>query len=159
MLSSLITDKKNPKDRPKADLKHKAPKPSKTTRSKRLQSSEKTRQLNELESTRALFPDSRMAIEILDDASPDGTPREDDEAANFRKTKVMKQKLVEMQDKEKQYRKLEFDDEKLRLLLGNDTFVPGPDISIADIDKERQRIVRLLTILCFDVVLFTREAI
>ena len=71
----------------------------------------------------------------------------------------MKQKLVEMQDKEKQYRKLEFDDEKLRLLLGNDTFVPGPDISIADIDKERQRIVRLLTILCFDVVLFTRVAI
>jgi hypothetical protein len=84
-----------------------------------------------------------MTIEILDDASPDATPREDDEAASFKRTKLMKQKLVEMQDKEKQYRKLEFDEEKLRLLLGNDTFVPGPDISIADIDKERQRIARL----------------
>jgi len=94
-------------------------------------------------SGRGLIPDSRVTIEILDDASPDATPRVDEESENFKKIQREKAKLAAMQSAEQQYRGLQFNEEKSRLLDGKDTFVAGIDTTAQDVEIERQRLAQL----------------
>lgn len=88
---------------------------------------------------------NRATVEILDDASPDVTPRLDDKAIKERERQLKSEKtrLLNLQAKEKNFVQMGFDAEKQRVLSKRDTFVPGPDVSASDIEKERARLARL----------------
>jgi len=87
--------------------------------------------------------DARVTIEVLDDASPDGTPRLDEDSANYKKIQLQKEKLAAKQASEKIFRKLQFDEEKMRVTKGADTFVRTSGLSAGDIEKERLRLARI----------------
>lgn len=89
------------------------------------------------------IPDSRMTIEVLDDASPDATPRLDEDDENDRKIALEKNKLASKALAEKKFRKLQFEDEKGRVVKGADTFVRSGNVTVADIESERRRLIKL----------------
>ena len=95
------------------------------------------------EDIRASFNDTRMTIEVLDDASPDATPRLDEQLIHMKKLELEKQRLNEQQIAEKKYRKLQFDEEKERVIKNNDTFIPGPNVTVKDIENERKRLIKI----------------
>jgi hypothetical protein len=94
--------------------------------------------------TKDLFSD-RQTVEVFDDASPDATPRFDDEARIIKMKKMEEQieHLKKTQLTEQQYRKMTFADEHSRVANKADIFVPGPTISGDDVKKERERLNRL----------------
>jgi hypothetical protein len=84
----------------------------------------------------------RMTVEILDDASPDTTPRGDKwkPQATFQKTADELQRAQEKQTQESHHRSLQFRGEKSRVLGRADVFVPGPGVTIEAVDAERSRL-------------------
>mmetsp|Transcript_20671 Transcript_20671/g.29677 ORF Transcript_20671/g.29677 Transcript_20671/m.29677 type:complete len:1492 (+) Transcript_20671:118-4593(+) len=89
---------------------------------------------------------SRVTVEVLDDASPDNTPRLDyDDNKQSRKDASQNnaQKAKSLQDSENIYRQLKFHSEKGRVLKNDDTFVPAPGITSDDVEAERTRLVVL----------------
>ena len=89
------------------------------------------------------LPDGRSTVEILDDASPEGTPRQTDkvrEAENAAK----RVKLRELMGFEEPFGAMKFGDEKKRVDGKADTFVPYKEgISASDVDKEWSRLMKL----------------
>jgi hypothetical protein len=96
------------------------------------------------EKTKDMFAD-RATVEIFDDASPDVTPRMDNEARNNKMKKIEEQinNLKKTQNAEQAFRKMNFEDEHSRVSAKRDIFVPGPTISGDDVKSERDRLNRL----------------
>ena len=102
-----------------------------------------------MDKTRQLYEDSigRVTVEVLDDASPDITPRGEEES------KLIEERLktvVENQAHSKQlrksetiYRESDFTQEKDRILANSDVFVSAPGVSAEDVKTERERLVKL----------------
>ena len=108
----------------------------------------KTRFSDTLEKTRNLYNgdarSTRITVEVLDDASPDSTPRQDYELKkNIAIPSLTVSDAKTISIREDRYGKLPFQAEKNRVVSKNDTFVPAPNISITDIDVERDRLSRL----------------
>lgn len=90
---------------------------------------------------------SRVTVEVLDDASPDHTPREGyvslgksgtgEEGAS--KSQSISKGIQAIQT-EAAVRDQVFDAERSRLSAEMDTFVPGPGVTTADVQKERDRL-------------------
>eukprot|EP01036_Dinobryon_divergens_P050641 gene50641-67804_t len=83
-----------------------------------------------LEKTRNLFSSegktSRITVEVLDDASPDCTPRQDyDDLKKPTKRKSIDNSKILMDD-EQEYGHLSFQKEKQRAIAKEDIFVPAP---------------------------------
>ena len=134
MVLTFITETKGPKSTDdKAATKEKPKKAKKSKKDSHTDSSENGRGNY----------DSRVTIEVLDDASPDGTPRLDEDSENYRKIELQKEKLAARQASERKFRKLPFDEEKMRVVKGADTFVRTSGLSAVDIEKERQRLMRI----------------
>lgn len=102
-----------------------------------------------MDKTRQLYEDSigRVTVEVLDDASPDVTPRGEEESKLFEER--MKT-VAENQDQgarlrkaETIYRDSDFSLEKDRILAASDVFVSAPGVSAEDVKKERERLVRI----------------
>ena len=93
-----------------------------------------------LEKTVNLFAD-RVTVEVYDDASPDVTPRLDNEAKASRMKKIEDQieSLKRTQEAEQPFRKMRFEDEKPRVSAKRDTFIHGPTISGDDVKFEKDR--------------------
>ena len=98
--------------------------------------------------TRNLFSaDSRVTVEVLDDAAQDATPRDD---MDIEKEKKQAQeamlhaiKMKDLQSSELKYRTSQFEDEKKRLHSEKDTFVPAPTVTIHDVTIEKNRLDKL----------------
>jgi hypothetical protein len=80
-------------------------------------------------------------VEILDDASPDVTPRESDEEDEV--VVAEKKKQQQFQSVEKNIKNLSFAAEQSRIMSNADTFVPGSTVTTDDIEKERMRLKRI----------------
>ena len=99
--------------------------------------------------TRDLYNESlgRVTVEVLDDASPDGTPRGEEETKmrddRLRQLAETQGTLNEMQETEAIYRKSEFSLEKTRILQNNDVFVSAPGVSANDVEQERKRLANM----------------
>jgi hypothetical protein len=100
-----------------------------------------------MDKTRNLFSDSRMTVEVLDDASPDNSPRdvEDDKKRMKRMLQAQRQSLKQKQSKitEDQFRSINFDNEKTRVEGKRDLFFSAPGISADDVTVERERLTKL----------------
>lgn len=90
---------------------------------------------------------NRVTVEVLDDASPDNTPRLDIYESNkeSRKEASMKNqkahaKLLQSED---HFRKQKFAGEKTRVLAKDDVFVPAPGVTAQDVELERARLTQL----------------
>lgn len=102
----------------------------------------------DFDKTRDLYNSSnRVTVEVLDDASPDHTPRLDIYEGNkeSRKEAYLKNmkahsKLVQAED---HYRHQKFSGETTRVLSNSDVFVPAPGITADDVEMERKRLVSL----------------
>lgn len=121
-------------------------------RKKKKRKLETSLSLNGLDKTKNLFDvtdcselgGNRMTIEILDDASPDTTPRGDkwsNSVAN--KTAIDLERAKDTYKKESHYRNLQFQGEKKRVLTRTDIFVPGPGVTVEDVDNERARLTKI----------------
>lgn len=101
----------------------------------------------DFEKTKKLYDSSaRVTVEVLDDASPDNTPRLDDD--NTRKLRQQSSiyndlKTAALHDSESVYRTLKFATEKGRVEKNDDVFVPAPGVSLQDIESERTRLARI----------------
>lgn len=97
--------------------------------------------------TTNLFSQSRVTVEVLDDASPDTTPRLDYDIANEKERAIAFQKetqrIQNVRTIEKDFRNIHFMPEKFRVLNQHDTFVPAPGITVDDVEKEKRRLQRL----------------
>lgn len=84
----------------------------------------------------------RMTVEILDDASPDTTPRGEKwrPQATFQKTADELQRAQDKQVEESHHRSLQFRGEKNRVVGRTDVFVPGPGVTVEAVDAERARL-------------------
>jgi len=106
-----------------------------------------------LDKTRNLYGDrdnrqgGRITVEVLDDASPDNTPRGEEEVKSEKARKRSQRedavRMQNMTEKEADFRKLNFDHEKTRLLQNDDVFVPAPGVTAEDVKKERERLNKL----------------
>eukprot|EP01038_Epipyxis_sp_PR26KG_P004402 gene4402-6226_t len=107
-------------------------------------SNKKRRQLEtsiELSKTTQLYSlENRKTVEILDDASPDNTPRIDE--SKQKNSSNFQNKSVD-ETSENTYRKMLFNDEKSRVQSGTDTFVPNSQLSIKDVEVERKRLQKI----------------
>ncbi len=101
----------------------------------------------DLDKTRDLYKDTRITVEVLDDASPDTTPRADydiqEREERMNNIKKDQQKIKLMKQQEENYRTLKFDIEKDRVNSKLDTFYGAPGVSEDDVRKERERLSRL----------------
>lgn len=89
---------------------------------------------------------ARVTVEVLDDGSPDITPRQDYEANKGNRLNKSISNIMEsaqLQESEEQYRQQGFHDEKTRVTAKSDIFVPAPGISAESVDKERIRLFKL----------------
>eukprot|EP00606_Chrysophyceae_sp_TOSAG23-5_P000215 GSChrysophyteH2.ASY1.ANO1.1443.1 assembled CDS len=99
--------------------------------------------------TRDLYAESmgRVTVEVLDDASPDVTPRgEEEEKRRSDRIEALAKTaahLQNMKETESIYRKNDFDGEKARILANSDIFVSAPGVSAGDVEKERLRLNKL----------------
>lgn len=84
-----------------------------------------------------LFTQNRGTVEVLDDASPDHTPRQ-----GFSKTSATydNKHAQAISEQEEGAREQSFTLEKTRMSNYADRFVPAPGITSDDVSKERQRI-------------------
>lgn len=98
-----------------------------------------------LDKTRNLFDETRMTVEVLDDASPDVTPRPGYDMKKSRMKNIADDidQLKSIQKHENYYRKTSFADEKTRVNDSKDIFVSAPGISADDVRKERERLNKL----------------
>ena len=99
--------------------------------------------------TKDLYAESlgRVTVEVLDDASPDVTPRGEEEEKKredrIKELAETTQMLSNMEKTESIYRKSEFGEEKHRILANSDVFVSAPGVTAADVEKERFRLQKL----------------
>jgi hypothetical protein len=102
-----------------------------------------------MDKTRQLYEDSigRVTVEILDDASPDVTPRGEEESKLFEERMKTVEKNQEqgarLRKSETIYRDSDFSLEKDRILANSDVFVSAPGVSAEDVKLERERLVKL----------------
>jgi len=100
-----------------------------------------------LDKTLNLFSQSRVTVEVLDDASPDTTPRLDYDITSEKEraaaTLREAQRVQNVRTAEKDFRSMHFIDEKIRVLNKHDTFVPAPGVSVEDVEREKSRLQRL----------------
>lgn len=89
------------------------------------------------------YVENKTTIEVFDDASPDATPRLDEDDINKKVIAREKARLAEQQVAEKRYRKLQFEDERGRVMKGADTFVANANVTAADIEAERLRLAKI----------------
>ena len=102
----------------------------------------------DLDKTRDLYTNSnRVTVEVLDDASPDHTPRMDIYEGNkearqetYLKNQKAHAKLLQAED---HYRHQKFGGETTRVLSNDDNFVPAPGVTAEDVEKERERLQSL----------------
>jgi len=101
----------------------------------------------EFTKTRDMFNDARVTVEVLDDASPDTTPRPDEvvKATNARIKTVMDEqtRLRSLRSKEDVMRKQSFYTEKSRVQSKADIFISKPGISAEDVSKEKDRLNKI----------------
>ncbi len=103
----------------------------------------------QFDKTRDLYAESmgRVTVEVLDDASPDVTPRgeEEEKRRNDRIAELAatSAQLTSMKETESIYRKNDFNVEKARILANSDVFVSAPGVSAGDVEQERQRLQKL----------------
>lgn len=117
-------------------------------KTKRNSSKEKDRDVNK---TQKLYDSQnistrRVTVEVLDDGSPDVTPRQDYEAhkqLRMETSQTNAQNMSKLYEQEDNYRYQSFDKEKTRVAKKNDIFVPAPGLTTEDVDAERQRLYRL----------------
>eukprot|EP01032_Pedospumella_encystans_P025417 gene25417-28729_t len=137
----LLLEKVKGKPKPKAgSTKESKPKDKSAdekgeSKSKKIKKAKKDKVVETNDTSRGNY-DARVTIEVLDDASPDGTPRLDEDSANYKKIQQQKEKLAAKQASEKVFRKLQFDEEKMRVTKGADTFVRTSGLSAGDIEQE-----------------------
>ena len=99
--------------------------------------------------TRSLYgiPDTRMTVEVLDDGSPDNTPRLDiDVLAREQRIASIKESqkvLKNISLTEEKFRTLGFEFEKDRVKTKLDTFFGAPGISAEDVQAEKERLHRI----------------
>ena len=99
--------------------------------------------------TRDLYAESlgRVTVEVLDDASPDVTPRGEEEekkrSERLREIAATDTMMKGMQESESIYRKTDFAKEKSRILSKSDVFISAPGVTAADVEKERIRLQKL----------------
>jgi len=99
--------------------------------------------------TKDLYAESlgRVTVEVLDDASPDVTPRGEEEekkrSDRMKELAETSQLLSNMEKSESIYRKSEFGQEKHRILANSDVFVSAPGVTAADVERERFRLQKL----------------
>jgi hypothetical protein len=89
---------------------------------------------------------NRITVEVLDDTSPDHSPRfADDDQRTLRQQESMMNtsQASIIYDSEESFKNLKFSSEKTRVSQKSDIFVPGPGITIHDIEIERLRLTRL----------------
>jgi hypothetical protein len=102
-----------------------------------------------MDKTRQLYEDSigRVTVEVLDDASPDVTPRGEEETKLFDErmeaVKENQEQGARLRQAETIYRNSDFASEKDRILSNSDVFVSAPGVSAEDVKMERERLVRL----------------
>ena len=99
----------------------------------------------DLDKTRDLYTNSnRVTVEVLDDASPDNTPRLDIYEGNkeSKREQAMKNQKAhaKLLQSEEHFRHQKFTGETTRVLTNNDVFVPAPGVSADDVEKERERL-------------------
>ena len=102
----------------------------------------------DLDKTSDLYTNSnRVTVEVLDDASPDNTPRlaiyegnKESRKEAYEKNQKAHHKLLQSED---HFRFQNFAGEKTRVLTNNDVFVPAPGVSAEDVEKERERLQSL----------------
>jgi hypothetical protein len=111
-----------------------------SSKSKKVKRDSKTR---DMDTTGTSFTENKTTIEVFDDASPDATPRLEEDDNNSRLIAKEKERLAAQHVAERSFRKLQFDDERGRVLKGADTFVPGPNVSAANIEQERKRLAKI----------------
>lgn len=101
----------------------------------------------DFDKTKNLYEKSnRITVEVLDDTSPDHTPRLDDENKRSlrHQESVLNSNLVSSINKaEDDYKNLRFSSERDRVTKKNDTFVPAPGVTVKDIEVERLRLAQI----------------
>ena len=100
-----------------------------------------TNSISERVSTLNLYAPARATVEILDDASPDVTPRGldgDDHPVIAEKIKQQQYRNIEQN-----FRNLTFSEEQSRILSTSDLFIPSASVTTEDIERERQRLHRI----------------
>mmetsp|Transcript_21852 Transcript_21852/g.36825 ORF Transcript_21852/g.36825 Transcript_21852/m.36825 type:complete len:1703 (+) Transcript_21852:133-5241(+) len=102
----------------------------------------------DLDKTRDLYTNSnRVTVEVLDDASPDNTPRLDIYQGNKESKREQAMKNQKAHEKllqsEEHFRHQKFGEERTRVLTNNDVFVPAPGVSAEDVERERERLQEL----------------
>ena len=89
------------------------------------------------------LPDGRSTVEILDDASPEGTPRQVDKVKEA-ETALRRVKLRELMGFEEPFRDMQFGNEKNRVTGKADTFVPyKAGVTVTDVDNEMNRLLKI----------------
>jgi hypothetical protein len=81
--------------------------------------------------------------EYLDNDSPEGTPRVDDQIERLAVLDSDKAKLNEIKHLEDQFRKMQFANEKTRVVSKNDVFVSKPGVSELDVVNEQLRLAKI----------------
>lgn len=101
----------------------------------------------EFTKTRDMFNDARVTVEVLDDASPDTTPRADDVVratnARIKSVKEEQARLRGLKSTEDVIRKQSFYTEKSRVQTKADIFISKPGISAEDVSKEKDRLNKI----------------
>ena len=89
------------------------------------------------------LPDGRSTVEILDDDSPEGTPRQVDKVKEAENA-IRRVKLRELMGFEEPFREMQFGNEKIRVTGKGDTFVPfKPGVTVSDVDNELSRLMKI----------------
>ena len=89
------------------------------------------------------LPDGRSTVEILDDDSPEGTPRQVDKVKEAENA-LRRVKLRELMGFEEPFREMQFGNEKIRVTGKGDTFVPyKPGVTVSDVDNELSRLMKI----------------
>ena len=89
--------------------------------------------------------DGRATVEILDDASPEGTPRLDvNQRGRLQDIENDRKRLELLKSTEQYFRQMQFNDEKARVANKTDTFVPFQDsVTVDDVERERSRLLKI----------------